>query len=362
MVPPIDSENAAKLDAARTLQSTLENTRLHIVDYREQFDSQRHTLHTDPNAHLNSSTGPADPAIITANLASQIAFLRKLKVQYLEQKAKDQYIKTIVSDDAPNIMADDNETLRLANVEKKEALRVAKGRLAEKDDDIRKFAPLVEQDYIKARTLTHEAASLSSKILDARLRLTRLRQAHPPPRLTVPAAHVQLDAQVAEMQTLDDSLQALNAQVEHVKDAVKGGARELERLRVERADAEKCVRAGREEVEDGRVVGLYDWFTAALALHRALLSLETFHSASENELHLTYALPPLAAPGAPKQVRIVLLFVPNTRQLADAQVEGVAEDVGDVVGAHVQANDVPGLIAAILARARAEQEGRQAGG
>ena len=52
----------------------------------------------------------------------------------------------------------------------------------------------------------------------------------------------------------------------------------------------------------------------------------------------------------------MLLFVPNTRQLADAQVMGMPSDadMSDVVGAHVQANDAFGLIAAVLARTRAE--------
>lgn len=114
-------------------------------------------------------------------------------------------------------------------------------------------------DYTKARTLTLEAAALASKILDARLTLTRLRQAHPHPRLTIPAANAQLDAQIEEMQSLDDELQQVNAQVEDVKEKVKTGAREVERLRVERADLEKTVNAGQKEVQDGRVVGLYDW-------------------------------------------------------------------------------------------------------
>ena len=35
--------------------------------------------------------------------------------------------------------------------------------------------------------------------------------------------------------------------------------RDVERLRVERADLEKTVNAGQKEVQDGRVVGLYDW-------------------------------------------------------------------------------------------------------
>ena len=83
-----------------------------------------------------------------------------------------------------------------------------------------------------------------------------------------------------------------------------------------------------------------------------LLSLVSTHSESENELHLTYEIAPRGSIER-RQIFIKLLFVPNSWQLADAQVEGLVEDAGDVVGAHVQANDVPRLIAAILARARA---------
>lgn len=61
------------------------------------------------------------------------------------KKAKDQYIKTIVSDEAPNINADDNETIRLENEIKKAALKELKRQLAETCDDIRKLAPLVEE-------------------------------------------------------------------------------------------------------------------------------------------------------------------------------------------------------------------------
>lgn len=60
--------------------------------------------------------------------------------------------------------------------------------------------------------------------------------------------------------------------------------------------------------------------------------------------------------GSKHRVNIVLLFLPNTRQLADAQISGMPSDadMSDVVGAHVLANDAPGLIAAVLARARFE--------
>ena len=126
-------------------------------------------------------------------------------------------------------------------------------------------------DYNKARALAQEAVALTSKILDARLTLTRLRQAHPHPRLTIPAANAQLDAQVEEMQKLDDELQGLNATIDEVKDRVKEGARDVERLRIERADAEKLARAGEADVQDGRVRGLYDWCVTNRSLRGEML-------------------------------------------------------------------------------------------
>ena len=54
-------------------------------------------------------------------------------------------MKTIVSDEAPNINADDNELLRIENDKKKEVLTAAKARLMEKYSDVRTLAPLVEQ-------------------------------------------------------------------------------------------------------------------------------------------------------------------------------------------------------------------------
>ena len=57
------------------------------------------------------------------------AFFRKLKFQYLEQKANDSYIKIIVNDDAPAIYAADNEVQREMNERKKQELKEKKLRL-----------------------------------------------------------------------------------------------------------------------------------------------------------------------------------------------------------------------------------------
>ena len=80
-----------------------------------------------------------------ADIFPQQAFFRKLKFQYLEQKAKDQYIKIIVSDDAPSITAADNKVLQEANEAKKQKLKEQKLGLSEVQNNIRTLAPLVEQ-------------------------------------------------------------------------------------------------------------------------------------------------------------------------------------------------------------------------
>jgi hypothetical protein len=71
---------------------------------------------------------------------------------------------------------------------------------------------------------------------------------------------------------------------------------------------------------------------------------------SENELMLSYEIGLKAK--NPRIVVIVLLFLPDTRQLADVRIEGLEGlDVTNFIESCVQANDVPGLIWHVLSRA-----------
>lgn len=98
-------------------------------------------------------------------------------------------------------------------------------------------------------------------------------------------------------------------------------------------------------------------YSASLALHHALFSLHSKETVSENELRLTYHF---ESPTNTSVVvfTITLLFHPNTRHLADASLsssESRLAELGlqDLVGSHVQCNDVAGLIRGIHARVRA---------
>jgi chromosome segregation ATPase len=116
-------------------------------------------------------------------------------------------------------------------------------------------------DYNKAQTLTTKATTLSQQILDARLALTRLRQSHPHPRLTVPIATSTLEEQIVTMQSLDDEVQELNKQVSNVKEKLRTAKGEMEQIRTERAEVEKAgaTSTGRVGDDDPRLMSLYDW-------------------------------------------------------------------------------------------------------
>jgi len=184
-----------------------------------------------------------------------------------------------------------------------------------------------------------------------------LRQTHPHPRLTIPLADQKLADQVDEMQSLSDQVQAAKQKAKGDKARLRTVASEVENLRIEAAEAEKAVKSTQMEEDDNRLVPLYNWFTASLALQRSISNLEDSHSESENELRLTYKLdPPSGTDSSSHHITISLIFAPDTRRLAGAQITGFEElglEPGDMVDAHVQVNDVHGLVAAILARARA---------
>jgi hypothetical protein len=121
-------------------------------------------------------------------------------------------------------------------------------------------------DYLKAKELVAEVIARAQGILDVRLAATRLRQAHPSPRLTIPAAEELLSSQIRDMQILGDRLQSINGKVALVKDAVKEGTVEMDRLRSEKAELEKKVAAHKVEADDGRAVDLCDWCVSLTSL------------------------------------------------------------------------------------------------
>ncbi|KAL0569000.1 hypothetical protein V5O48_012969 [Marasmius crinis-equi] len=339
-------------NAAQILRTSFESSNLHVT--RNASSINAHKLDTE-DTDVEEAEGK-DPAIIAMEVEAQLKYLRKLKFQFVEQNAKDKYVTRIVSDieDVPLVTDEDNKQLKLRNEGKKEVLKQAKQRLEDVQAKVRSLAPMVEEEYVRVQQSTDKAVELRQKIIDARLALSRLRQLHPHPRLTIQTADQKLADQVVEMQDITDEIETVSKKVQEVKERLKSGALEMESLRAKRAEAEKNVKIARVDEDDSRLVPLYDWFTASLALHRSMQSLENMEMISQNEIRLRYRIDNPRVQGA--LVTITLIFVPDSRQLAAADVVGLDElgvDPGDVVEAHIQMNNVQGLLSAILSRARA---------
>ena len=76
----MDIDNSSKLDAARALQAKLDNVKLNIVEDQSRFDTLQSALAKDPGLVSEGVAGTTDPAIVAAEVASQIVRPRRLNV------------------------------------------------------------------------------------------------------------------------------------------------------------------------------------------------------------------------------------------------------------------------------------------
>lgn len=152
----LQAQQSVNVARAKTLQKNNETSNLQLV--KKSVELNNHELEGEGGLEV----GHKDPAIVAMDVAAQMvnyllqllvtsvkpfqSYLRKLKFQYLEQNAKDKYVKSIVSDidDAPIVTAEDNKRFALAIEEKKDKLKTAKSKLGEVQSDIRLLAPMVE--------------------------------------------------------------------------------------------------------------------------------------------------------------------------------------------------------------------------
>ncbi|KAJ4469578.1 hypothetical protein J3R30DRAFT_3345425 [Lentinula aciculospora] len=345
-----------RLRAVRSLQTLFDSTNSSLSLVRNVTEFSSHKLDEGDVSDVED-IDTRDPAIVAVDVASQVSYLRKLKHQYLEQNAKDKYVKLIVTDidDPPTVTDGDNKQLEKQNIEQKEKLKFAKEKLSMIEGEFRAVSSRVKEDYIHVKQATARATDLAQKIIDARLALSRLRQTHPHPRVTVQTADKKLEDQVMEMQALTDEMQVVEQEVHNMKDKLKAESLEMESLKTQRNEVEKNVKKSENGFnDDRRFVPLYDWLTGSLMIHRSMQGLEDIEAISDNELRLQYCVEDQQ--GRSRSISITLIFVPNSRQLAAANVRGM-EDVGidfsDAIEGHLQMNNIRGMIAAILGRTRA---------
>jgi hypothetical protein len=184
--------------------------------------------------------------------------------------------------------------------------------------------------------------------------------------MTISSALAHLDAQSSTLQTVEEKLSSFRRKIVAEKENLKEEGRELEQLRIDRAEMTKAIR---EQGEESSLVPMYDWYvfphdvflvliskrrryTNSLALHRSMHDLISLEKPSENEMHLTYRiLPPESGGGTGYRFKVTLLFHPNTRLLASASCDP-SLDITDLLEWGVESNDVSGFLCAVLQLAK----------
>ncbi|KAL4080613.1 hypothetical protein J3A83DRAFT_4184622 [Scleroderma citrinum] len=186
----------------RSLKGTARqcNSRTHSTA-RNYSRTQLKSYHLESLDDSTSGEGVlSDPLVMASDVAAQISFLPKLKYSSAERRKE------------------------------------TKVKLAEKQEDVRTLAPLVEQDYEKARSMTSLATSLSVKILNAKL------SAASPPASAPHSQHSNSDARHTDCADASAELQGLEKRIEESKGKLKAEMEEVERLRV--AERERTAELG----------------------------------------------------------------------------------------------------------------------
>ncbi|KJE02173.1 hypothetical protein I311_04229 [Cryptococcus gattii NT-10] len=291
---------------------------------------------------------PNNPILVREEMKAQKDYFRKLKFTYLEQDAKRHFLASITGDEPQRVEPGENEERELINAEKKERLKAAKVGI----EDMRNTSvKLAEENARKHEEMSQqlvEAQTLQKQIRDMELELARIKATHPPEnRMTVNQANDTLDAQIVEIQQLTDEREATQAQIDQTSETVARIAKELQRLSRDREREEARAREVREgrEAGDTKVDDICRWLTSSMSFYRSLLGIRSVRAVSETELHLEYDMP---------QGPIVLVMKLDelTKRLADAALIGSDIDIAEAVGIAAGSNDVPGLIADVLARLR----------
>ncbi|KZV93009.1 hypothetical protein EXIGLDRAFT_749354 [Exidia glandulosa HHB12029] len=341
----MDQDDAGKvlLDDARSVHTMVQDDgAFHIRAAKDKFAEKEADFRQMTDSAL--SVYPHNPNIVAEDVKTYYAFLKKLKFAFIQQNAKDKYMKAILGDEQPLITPEDNRELKRTNEKRKAALKEDKDNLHATFNSIAERSAAVSASYAETLANAEEARQAAQDILDAQLELSRLRAAHPAPRLTIHSATSFLDAQVDTMQALEDQRVEAQRRTVEAKDALKGAQRELERLRAERNDKEAKVAELARQQGDTRLVGLSDWYALQLAQYRAMLGIISAQAASDNEIQVEFAR------DGGGSVVLSLVFEPGQRRLAEARLLDSDIDIENLAAECVQSNDVLGIVTGLRQR------------
>ncbi|QRV75928.1 hypothetical protein RhiJN_03943 [Ceratobasidium sp. AG-Ba] len=269
-------------------------------------------------------------------------YVAKLKFRYVEQSAKEDFIKLLSS--APEDA--DMALLASETAEAKSTLKAAKVRLDATFAQHRGLAEQIAREEARISKETEEAQAMAKEIVDMQLELARLRRDHPiAQRVTQSQAEQILDEQITQLQTLDEQLQSLSTECSTTRDALTSAHTSFDKLRPEAAAkarevAERAAHGGRAAQEAEAQCA---WHRSAIQLWKDLFDVESVRAVSNNELWLVYNKP---------RFTLALVFDHITHKFAGARLVDLDMNIAESVDLAITANNVPRLIRDILWRLR----------
>ncbi|KAG8732390.1 hypothetical protein FRC11_014005 [Ceratobasidium sp. 423] len=285
----------------------------------------------------------SNPLAIEEQVQIQKEYVAKLKFRYVEQSAKEDFIKALSS--APEDA--DMALLASETAAAKSTLKEAKVQLDATFAKHRELAEQIAEEDARVTDEIEEAQALAKEIADMQLELARLRRDHPlADRVTQSQAEEILDQQVEQLRDLDEHLQSLSAQHTETRDTLTNTLASVDKLRPEAAvkAREAVARAesgGRDMMEAEAQCA---WHRSAIQLWRGLFNLESVKAVSNNELWLVYAKP---------RFTLALVFDHITHKFAGARLIDIDMNISESVDLAITANNVPRLIRDILWRLQA---------
>ncbi|KAL7416379.1 hypothetical protein BDY24DRAFT_379560 [Mrakia frigida] len=368
---------------AQDVLSEFHSTRFHIATMKDKFQAQAQSDLTQTFSDSAMAQDPGNPTLVEEEISAQIEFFKKIKFKYLEQEAKETFLKLILAEDPVQIDREDNNRLEEENKESKAILKASKIELDALRNEVGRVAEEVATGHAQLTNEVQETDQLSKEIREMELELARLRTTVPvSERMTITEANELLDNQIMEIQTLADEVESKSAKVDETKRELGRLVKVVDRLGPERAKEELRVKnalASRSNVDGDtkRIESICKWYTSLLSLHKSYLSIESITTSGPNDLRITWDLPTPPPPPPPKNSRNVappptkgtepvtlLLSFDSTSVaggggggglLVDGSLIGSTLDISEAVMQALPGNDVQGLVGDVLGRLRAER-------
>ncbi|KAH7104325.1 hypothetical protein BKA62DRAFT_694298 [Auriculariales sp. MPI-PUGE-AT-0066] len=331
---------------------------LYVANARAAFQAQEDKFRAMTDSAL--AMRPDNPVLVRGEVQALQSYLGKLKMAWIQQTAKMQFLKLVIADEWKT--EEDNDVIRKENEVKKRKLQEEKELFRASQQHIIERSTALARRCEEGLERAQAVREAARETLEAQVELARLRAAHPGPKWTVETANDELDRQVDQLQKLEGDRTAAIQRLTDSEKAIAMFEEKIDGLRKRKAVAEESIaQLTRAQQGELQVVRANEWVKGMIEQYKAMLGIRDIEIPTLNEMRIEYDLNVSAVSlgrvtGQPdRTATLQLLFIPDRPVLAAAELlelpsdmEGL--DVEQLVEDSVRANDVVGLVTSIRAK------------